>query len=115
MIGINSQIATESGGNDGIGFAVPIDTIRPVADAIIATGSPEHAWLGITGRQVTPEIASALGEPDVRGVAVVSVDDRGPAKDADLRPPPRRRAPTCRAAATSSSRWTGARSTTWPT
>ena len=86
VIGINSQIATESGGNDGIGFAVPIDTIRPVANAIIATGSPEHAWLGVTGRQVTPEIASALGEPDVRGVAVVSVDDRGPAKDAGLRP-----------------------------
>ena len=86
VIGINSQIATESGGNDGIGFAVPIDTIRPVANAIIATGSPEHAWLGVTGRQVTPEIASALGEPGVRGVAVVSVDDRGPAKDAGLRP-----------------------------
>jgi S1-C subfamily serine protease len=86
VIGINSQIATESGGNDGIGFAVPIDTIRPVANAIIATGSPEHAWLGITGRQVTPEIAQALKRPGTRGVAVVSVDDRGPAKDAGLRP-----------------------------
>ena len=40
VIGINSQIASESGGNDGVGFAVPIDTIRPVADAIIATGQP---------------------------------------------------------------------------
>jgi S1-C subfamily serine protease len=86
VIGINSQIASESGGNDGVGFAVPIDTIRPVADAIIETGSPRHAWLGITGRQVTPEIAEALGEPDVRGVAVVSVDDRGPAADAGVRP-----------------------------
>ena len=54
VIGINSQIASESGGNDGIGFAVPIDTIRPVADSIIATGTARHAWLGITGRQVTP-------------------------------------------------------------
>ena len=86
VIGINSQIASESGGNDGIGFAVPIDTIRPVADAIIATGEPRHAWLGITGRQVTPEIADALGAPEVRGVAVVSVDERGPARDAGLRP-----------------------------
>jgi S1-C subfamily serine protease len=86
VIGINSQIASESGGNDGIGFAVPIDTIRPVADSIIATGDPRHAWLGITGRQITPEIAEALGAPDVRGVAVVSVDERGPAADADLRP-----------------------------
>ncbi len=86
VIGINSQIASESGGNDGVGFAVPIDTIRPIADSIIATGDARHAWLGITGRQVTPEIAEAIGEPDVRGVAVVSVDDRGPASDAGLRP-----------------------------
>jgi S1-C subfamily serine protease len=85
VIGINSQIASESGGNDGIGFAVPIDTIRPVADSIIATGTARHAWLGITGRQVTPDIAKALGAPNVRGVAVVSVDERGPAHDAGLR------------------------------
>ena len=85
VLGINSQIASESGGNDGIGFAVPIDTIRPVADAIIASGAAQHAWLGITGRQVTPEVAEALGEPGVRGVAIVSVDERGPAAGAGLR------------------------------
>ena len=39
VIGINSQIASEGGGNNGVGFAVPIDTIRPVADSIIADGS----------------------------------------------------------------------------
>jgi len=85
VIGINSQIASEGGGNDGIGFAVPIDTIRPVADAIIATGHATHAWLGVTGRSITPGIARALDVPDVRGVAVVAVDDRGPAADAGLR------------------------------
>ncbi len=85
VLGINSQIATESGGSDGIGFAVPIDTIRPVADAIIATGEPRHAWLGVTGRQITPAVARGLGDPDVRGVAVVGVDERGPAGDAGLR------------------------------
>ena len=86
VIGINSQIASESGGNDGIGFAVPIDTIRPVADSIIATGTAEHSWLGVTGRTVTPAIAKDLGAPDVRGVAVVEVDSRGPAAKAGLRP-----------------------------
>ncbi len=86
VIGINSQIASESGGNDGIGFAVPIDTIRPVADSIIATGTAEHSWLGVTGRAVTPAIAKDLGAPDVRGVAVVEVDSRGPAATAGLRP-----------------------------
>jgi len=85
VLGINSQIATESGGSDGIGFAVPIDTIRPVADAIIATGESRHAWLGVTGRQITPDVARGLGDPDVRGVAVVAVDERGPAEDAGLR------------------------------
>jgi putative serine protease PepD len=86
VVGINSQIASESGGNDGIGFAIPIDTIRPVADSIIATGTARHSWLGVTGRTVTPAIAKALGEPDVRGVAVVEVDPRGPAAKAGLEP-----------------------------
>ena len=86
VVGINSQIASESGGSDGIGFAVPIDTIRPVADAVIATGRVEHAWLGMTGRPITPAIARALGIGDARGVAVIEVDDRGPAKAVGLRP-----------------------------
>jgi S1-C subfamily serine protease len=86
VIGINSQIASESGGNNGVGFAVPIDTIRPVADSIIADGTAEHAWLGVTGRSVTPDIAAALGLGDARGVAVIETDDRGPAADAGLRP-----------------------------
>ena len=86
VIGINSQIASESGGSDGIGFAVPIDTIRPVADAVIATGRVEHAWLGMTGRPITPDIARALGIGDIRGVAVIGVDDRGPAKAVGMRP-----------------------------
>ncbi len=84
VLGINSQIASESGGSDGIGFAVPIDTIRPVADAIVATGEAEHAWLGVTGRQITPAVAEGLGDPDVRGVAVVGVDERGPASEAGV-------------------------------
>jgi len=85
VLGINSQIATESGGSNGIGFAVPIDTIRPVADSIIATGRPAHAWLGVTGRSITPAMAHALGIGGARGVAVVAVDARGPAEAAGLR------------------------------
>ena len=100
VMGINSQIASESGGNDGIGFAIPIDTIRPVADSIIATGTARHAWLGVTGRTVTPAIAQALGAPDERGVAVVEVDPRGPAAKAGLLPRRAPPAPRCRAAAT---------------
>jgi S1-C subfamily serine protease len=85
VIGINTQIATGSGGNDGIGFAVPIDTLRPIVNAIVRTGEPEHAWVGVTGRTITPAMAEALDQPQVRGVAVVEVDERGPAREAGLR------------------------------
>jgi S1-C subfamily serine protease len=85
VIGINSQIASEGGGNNGVGFAVPIDTIRPVADSIIADGRARHAWLGMTGRSVTPDIAAALTLGDARGVAIVAIDGRGPAADAGLK------------------------------
>jgi S1-C subfamily serine protease len=85
VIGINSQIASQGGGFEGIGFAVPIDAVRPVAEAIIANGRPEHAWIGIVGEPVTPEVAKALGAGDTRGVALRKVDERGPAKPAGLR------------------------------
>jgi putative serine protease PepD len=88
VIGINSQIATESGGNDGIGFAIPIDTVRPVAESIMATGRAEHAWIGIVGQALTPELADALGEPGRKGVAVRELDDRGPAKAAGMKAAP---------------------------
>jgi putative serine protease PepD len=84
VIGINSQIASESGGNDGIGFAVPIDTIRPIAASIIASGRAEHAWLGILGSQMTPAVAKQLGLSRP-GVAVIGVTAGSPAAKAGLR------------------------------
>jgi len=85
VIGINSQIASQGGGFEGIGFAVPIDAVRPVADSIIATRKPQHAWIGIVGEVVTPGVAKDLGVADARGVALRKVDDRGPSKKAGLR------------------------------
>ena len=84
VIGINSQIASQGGGFEGIGFAVPIDAIRPVVEAIIANRKPQHAWIGIVGEAVTPDVAKELGAGDARGVALRKVDDRGPAKKAGL-------------------------------
>ena len=86
VVGVNTQIATGSGGNDGVGFVVPVDTLRPIVNAIVRTGEPEHAWLGVTGRTITPAMARELGHPAVRGVALLSVDERGPAHRAGLRP-----------------------------
>ena len=48
VIGINAQIESDSGGNDGVGFAVPSNTARTIANKLIATGKVEHAYLGVS-------------------------------------------------------------------
>jgi putative serine protease PepD len=55
VVGVNSQIESESGGNDGIGFAVPSNTVKKVATALISTGSIEHAYLGVSTENVGTE------------------------------------------------------------
>lgn len=85
VIGMNSQIASQNGGNVGIGFAIPIDTILPIADSIARTGRAEHAWIGITGRELTPGLAAKMGLGDRHGVLVTETDPRGPARDAGMR------------------------------
>jgi len=73
VIGVNTQIESESGGNVGIGFAVPSDTVRSIVSQLIASGEVEHAYLGITMVPV----------PD--GVAVTEVRSATPAEEAGLR------------------------------
>jgi S1-C subfamily serine protease len=85
VIGINSQIATDSGGNDGVAFAVPIATARDVADQLIADGSVERAYLGISGGDITPQTAEALDLPVDRGVIVDEAYEGGPGAEAGLR------------------------------
>lgn len=85
VIGMNSQIATHNGGNVGLGFAVPIDTMKPIVRSIIDGGTAEHAWIGITGRGLTPAMAKALGLGERRGVVITEVVTDGPAADAGLR------------------------------
>jgi putative serine protease PepD len=93
VIGVNSQINSESGGNDGIGFAVPSDTVAKIATVLIADGEVEHAYLGVaTGdtssgdgasiaevRPGTPAAAAGLREGDVvteiDGEAVADADE----------------------------------------
>ena len=85
VIGINSQIATETGGNDGVAFAVPIETAREVADQLIEDGTVERAYLGISGGDITPEVAEALDLDADAGVLVDEAYDDGPAADAGIR------------------------------
>jgi S1-C subfamily serine protease len=87
VIGINSQIQTggTSRGNVGIGFAVPINTAREVVREIEENGEVKHAYLGISGGSITPDLAKALKLPVTTGVLVNEVVKGGPADEAGLR------------------------------
>ena len=85
VIGINSQIASQSGGNEGVGFAVPIATAADVVSQILEDGSVQRAYLGITGGDITSEIAQALNLPVERGVLVERVFSGGPADAAGIK------------------------------
>jgi S1-C subfamily serine protease len=86
VIGINSQIATGGGGNGnvGIGFAIPIDTVRSEIDQLKTTGEVDHAFIGISGGTITPELAKAINLPVSEGVIVQSVVKDGPADKAGI-------------------------------
>ena len=88
VIGVNAQIETgqagEAGGNVGIGFAIPIDTVRTVVAQLMKTGSVEHASLGITGVGITPEIANVFHFPVSHGVLVATVKSGSGAAKAGL-------------------------------
>jgi S1-C subfamily serine protease len=86
VIGINAQIATGGGGsgNVGIGFAIPIDQVREDLEELKTKGEVEHAYLGIQGGTITPELSKALNLPVDHGVLVQSVVKEGPADEAGL-------------------------------
>jgi S1-C subfamily serine protease len=84
VIGINEQIASQSGGNQGLGFAVPINTAIRVMEQLKDGGRVEYAWLGIQGQTLTADVASVLGI-EGEGVLVAGVVDGSPAAEAGIR------------------------------
>ena len=85
VIGVNSQIESAGGGgNVGIGFAVPINTAREVAQDLIADGEVEHAFVGISGGDLTAEIADVLNLDIDEGAIVQSVVPGSPADEAGI-------------------------------
>ena len=84
VIGINSAIFSTTGGFAGIGFAIPSNTITQVAPSIISTGSYQHPWLGVSGIDMTPEIAEAIGLGEPRGFLVIEAAPGGPADSAGV-------------------------------
>jgi putative serine protease PepD len=83
VIGVNTQIKSDSGGNDGIGFAVPSSTVAEIVPQIVSSGSVEHAYLGVAVASLPQSVADELGVP--AGVMVTEVRQGTPAAEAGLR------------------------------
>jgi S1-C subfamily serine protease len=86
VIGINSQIESPNGGgNVGIGFAIPINTAHQVVDQLLANGQVQHAFLGISGADLTPQVADVLNLSVKQGALVQTVVPNGPADKAGVK------------------------------
>jgi len=85
LVGINTAIlANGSEGNQGIGFAVPVNVARSVMDQIIKDGKVTRAYLGVMAQEVTPSIAKAFHDPEVGGALIGDVTPNSPAQKAGL-------------------------------
>uniref|UniRef100_UPI0026153691 PDZ domain-containing protein n=1 Tax=Thiomonas sp. TaxID=2047785 RepID=UPI0026153691 len=86
VVGINSQIFTQTGAFEGLSFAIPINVAERVAKQIIEHGKVEHARLGIAVQTVTQNLATSFGLQTPRGALVAQVEKDSPAAKAGLRP-----------------------------
>jgi S1-C subfamily serine protease len=85
VIGVNSMIFSNTGSSAGVGFAIPIDIVKRVAPALIASGKYEHPWLGVSGTSLDSRLARALGLTRQRGALINQIIAGGPAEAAGLR------------------------------
>ncbi len=86
LLGINTAIYSRTGGNMGIGFAIPASTAMLVMQSLIQDGHVVRGWIGVEPRDLTPEIAQTLNLPIKQGVLITGVLHSGPASAAGLRP-----------------------------
>jgi serine protease Do len=84
VIGINTAIASRSGGNQGIGFAIPVDMVRQISDQLITHGSVVRGYIGVFIGDVTPELAESFSFKGRDGVLVQDVSADGPGAAAGL-------------------------------
>jgi Do/DeqQ family serine protease len=85
LVGINSQILSPSGGNIGVGFAIPANMARNVMDQLIADGRVQRSRLGVTAQTLTADLAESLKLSSVRGALVSAVEPGSPAERAGVR------------------------------
>jgi serine protease Do len=85
VVGVNTAIASQTGGFEGIGFAIPSNMAASVAKALIAHGKVERAWLGVSVQDMSPEMARSAGLAERKGALIAEVVKGGPAEQAGLR------------------------------
>jgi S1-C subfamily serine protease len=84
VIGINEQIASSSGSNSGVGFAIPVTSVRYSLDQLKADGKVDYAFLGVTSESLYPQLAEHLGLDTKSGALITDVVNGSPADDAGL-------------------------------
>ncbi len=84
VIGINTAIQSTTGYFTGVGFAIPSKTVSKIVPVLIEDGKYKHPWIGISGSNISPELADVMELDDTRGFLVVTVVDGGPADKAGM-------------------------------
>ncbi|MEM3143595.1 MAG: trypsin-like peptidase domain-containing protein [Candidatus Nitrosotenuis sp.] len=85
VIGINTAIQSERGDFAGVGFAIPSNTVKKIIPTLIKESTYHHPWVGISGRDIDPDLAEVLGLKDARGFLVITVMENSPAAKAGLK------------------------------
>jgi len=85
-VGINSAIRSNSGGFQGIGFAIPVDLAKPILSQLRASGKVTRGWLGVSIQPLTQELAKSFGVTETKGALVASVSEDSPAAKAGFKP-----------------------------
>jgi serine protease Do len=86
LVGINTAILSRTGGNQGVGFAVPINMARFIMERIIKDGKVVRGYLGVAVQTINPSLAEAFKLPDLNGALVGEITPNSPAAEAGLKP-----------------------------
>ncbi len=84
VVGINTAIQSTTGEFTGVGFAIPSQTVVKIIPALIEKGEYKHPWIGISGRDIDPDLAKVLGLKDAVGFLIITVVENSPASKAGL-------------------------------
>ena len=84
FIGMNTAILAPSGGNVGIGFAIPANMVMTIKESLIKHGEVRRGLLGVTTQDLTPELVKAFNLKDIRGAAISRIENNSPAEKAGL-------------------------------